>query len=434
MSEFNNYQWYQDDFEKNKTNEGAVLSGESQSYYTENRKPKKKKFSLNYFTVAIISAVIGGLIFGTTFAFVSPMINKSVSSDTPKTALYPDEDSNDTIQKEEGDISNSNDTKSVLPLEPKTIIKDNEKKELSVVDIAKKAGPTVVGIINKVQTRGFISGSIEQGSGSGIIISEDGYIVTNNHVIEGAEEVTVTLNTGNKYEAKLIGRDAKTDIAVIKIEAKDLHFAELGESSKLEVGELAVAIGNPLGQEFAGSVTTGVISALNRTIVVEDKSLNLIQTDAAINPGNSGGALVNSYGEVIGINTVKMAASGVEGLGFAIPIDEAKPIINELMAHGYVTGRPLIGIGGRDITNEISRLYDLPVGIYVVQVTPFSGAETAGIKEGDVVIKVNGRAITTMEELNHEKDKFKAGDTIEIVVVRQGETKTVKVKLTEEKN
>ena len=257
--------------------------------------------------------------------------------------------------------------------------------------------------------------------------------MTNNHVVDGASDVTVVLNTGKEYTAKLVGRDAKTDLAIIKIDAPDLIPADLGDSAKLEVGEMAVAIGNPLGQELAGSVTVGVISALNRSIKIEDREMTLIQTDAAINPGNSGGALVDSYGKIVGINTVKMAAAGVEGLGFSIPINEAKPIIDDLINSGYVKGRPLIGIAGRDITEEVARRYSLPVGIYVVQITPFSGAEKAGIQPQDVIVKVNGKAVKTMQELNAIKEKHKAGDEIDIEVKRDGETKNFKVKLTEEK-
>ncbi|WP_242965045.1 S1C family serine protease [Petroclostridium xylanilyticum] len=434
MDEFNNYQWNKDDFEKDMTRKGPIIFSHTQTYYTENysQKKKKKRFPLNYITVAIISAIIGGLIFGATFAFMNPILNKDAISNAPKSALLPADDNNQNSSQRDTGKKDSGENNAAT-VAPKAVTQNNNRKELSVVDIAKKAGPAVVGIVNKVQTRGFIRETVEQGSGSGIIISADGYIITNNHVVDGASEVTVILSNGKKYDAKLIGKDPKTDLAVIKIDAKDLHYAELGDSSTLEVGELAVAIGNPLGQEFAGSVTVGVISALNRTIKIEGRQLTLIQTDAAINPGNSGGALVNSYGEVIGINTVKMAATGVEGLGFAIPINEAKPIIEQLIAHGYVKGRPLIGISGRDITSEIASMYNLPEGIYVIQVTPYSGAELAGIQPGDVITKFNGQPVKTMEELNALKEKFKAGDQIELEVNRQGEVKKFKVKLSEEK-
>jgi len=419
MSEYSN-QWYNDDFQNSLIKRESAACVNTGAYYSEHvggkkKKRKHKKISLNYFTVALVSAIIGGLIFGVTFAFISPMM---FERSTPNAAA-------------QNNFTTSTKTSNLLT--PRNL--DNgELKEMSVVDIAKKVGPAVVGIVNKVQTRSFFGQIIEQeGSGSGIIMSPDGYIVTNSHVVKGSSEIKVILNNGKEYQGKIIGQDERTDLAVIKIDANDLHYAEFGDSSQIEVGELAVAIGNPLGMEFAGSVTVGVISALNRTVTVDDKQLTLIQTDAAINPGNSGGALVNAYGQVIGINTVKIASTGVEGLGFAIPINEAKPVIEDLKAYGYVKGRPVIGISGRDVTEEDSKRYDIPVGIYVVSVAPYSGAELAGIQPADVNIKCNGKPIKTVKELNDIKNQYKAGDEIELTINRQGEIKTVKVKLTEEK-
>ena len=306
---------------------------------------------------------------------------------------------------------------------------NGEKELLSVVEISRKVGPAVVGVNTKVQRQTiFGSTAMASGSGSGIILSADGYIVTNNHVIEGANDITVTLSDGEEHPAVLIGADARTDLAVIKIEGENFPTATLGISSELQVGELAIAIGNPLGNELAGSVTGGYISALNRSITVDDQEFNLIQTDAAINPGNSGGALVNNYGEVIGINSVKMAASGVEGIGFAIPIDEAKPIIDDLIANGYVKGRPVIGIMGRDVSEQTAAYYDIPVGIYVVETSPYSAAERAGIKPGDVIVAFDGVKVKTMDELNTEKEKHLAGDTVELTVIREG--KELKISLT----
>ena len=306
--------------------------------------------------------------------------------------------------------------------------------ELDVTQIAEKVGPSVVGIVNK-QAYTSMGGIFEQkgGSGSGIIISEDGYIVTNSHVIEGAAGIEVVLNTGEKYSARLIGMDVKTDLAIIKIDASDLPAAELGKSSDLKTGELAVAIGNPLGLEFQGSVTTGVISALNRTMEVEGRRYTLVQTDAAINPGNSGGPLVNKYGKVIGINTVKISADSTEGMGFAIPVDVAVPVIEELIKNGYVTGRPQIGISIRDITETMSLYYNLPVGVYVLSVSPGSGAEKANLQTGDVIIKADDKTVATSDELNDVKDTHKIGDTLKLTIVRGGETMDVNVVLGEEK-
>ena len=270
--------------------------------------------------------------------------------------------------------------------------------------------------------------------GSGIIYSEDGYIITNYHVIESAinnEKALVEVSLPNddtKYEAKVIGGDQTTDLAVIKIDKTGLTKAELGESSKLEVGEMAVAIGNPLGEEFAGSVTVGYISALNRQITTDGRTYNLIQTDAAINPGNSGGALVNSTGKIIGINTVKISVTGVEGLGFAIPIDDALPIIKELIENGKIV-RPYIGVSGIDLDENTAKRNNLVQGIYVAQVLNGSPAKEAGLQRGDVIVKIEGTEVKTMEELNKVKNTKKIGDTITLTVNRNGKETDVKVKL-----
>lgn len=306
---------------------------------------------------------------------------------------------------------------------------------LDVTQIAEKVGPSVVGIVNNQTYTTRYGGTYETegGSGSGIIISSDGYVITNSHVIEGASSVKVVLNSGEEYSAKLVGYDNKTDLAVLKIDATGLPAAELGKSSDLKVGELAVAIGNPLGLEFQGSVTAGVISALNRTVEVDGRQYTLVQTDAAINPGNSGGPLVNKYGQIIGINTVKISSSDTEGMGFAIPIDVALPVIEELIENGYVSGRPQIGISIRDISESMSRYYDLPVGIYVVSVSTGSGAEKAGIQPGDVIVKADGKTVTTSDELNDVRDTHKAGEQIKLTLVRDGKTMDINVTLGEEK-
>mgnify|MGYP002647212380 CR=1 FL=1 len=288
--------------------------------------------------------------------------------------------------------------------------------EMSIVDIANKVGPAVCGITTSQQVQSLFGTQVAEGSGSGIIISEDGYIVTNQHVIENADSVTVILSTGDEYEGTVVGQDVSTDLAVVKIDASNLPVAEFGYSNELEVGELAIAIGNPLGQEFAGSVTVGVISALNRTVTLENRSYTLIQTDAAINSGNSGGALVNSFGQVIGINSLKV--SSAEGLGFAIPIDIAKPIIEELIANGSITGRPVIGVSLREITSTMSEEYGVPEGLYVVYVTEFSAAEKAGIMQSDVIVEADGQKVSTVAELNAIKNQKRAGDTITLKIKR----------------
>lgn len=310
--------------------------------------------------------------------------------------------------------------------------------------IAKKVGPSIVGIRVTVpgQRNSWAYGSTGQpaAEGSGIIISADGYIMTNYHVVEYADPkvsknstMEVFLSDGTEAKATFVGGDAKNDLAVIKVDRTGLPVAELGDSSALEVGEQAVAIGNPLGLEFRGSVTVGVISALNRTVSVDDKTLNLIQTDAAINPGNSGGALVNSQGQVIGINTVKISVAGVEGLGFAIPMNDAKPIVDQLILFGYVKGRPFIGISGMEISEVIARQYSMTEGVYIQVVSPDTGAEKAGIKKGDILVSLADKEVKTMKDIDDIKKNYKAGDTVDVTVVRNGAKVTMKLTFSEEK-
>lgn len=310
--------------------------------------------------------------------------------------------------------------------------------ELTTVEISKKVGPAVVGITSTITTAMsfFNTSTTSEGTGSGIIISGDGYIVTNNHVIDGASSVKVTLNTGSEYDAKIVGSDSKSDLAVLKITPNEtLTVAELGDSSKLEVGERAIAIGNPLGMEFFGSVTQGIISAVNRSISVDNRTLSVIQTDAAINEGNSGGALVNAYGQVVGINSVKIASSSVEGMGFAIPITEAKPILEDLIKYGYVKGRPVLGISARDVTRDMANRQGWPVGVQVMSTQEGSGAEIAGLEQGDIITKADGKTVSNFDELSEVKDTHKPGETmsLEVYKYQTGLTQKVSVKLSEEK-
>mgnify|MGYP000985137890 FL=1 len=314
-----------------------------------------------------------------------------------------------------------------------------------VTAIAKKAGPSIVGIRMTVSGTRFNYYGIsndQTSEGSGIIYTEDGYIMTNYHVVSSADPrsglsdravLEVFLPDGREAKAKFIGGDSKTDLALIKIDLNGLTAAEIGDSSKLEVGEPAVAIGNPLGMEFAGSVTAGVISALNRTVEVDGREMNFIQTDAAINSGNSGGALLNTEGQVIGINSVKVAASGVEGLGFAIPVNDAMPVIRELKMNGRVTGRPYIGISGEEISGVLSESYGIPKGIYITEVEYGSGAYEAGIRAEDILVSMDGKKVETLEELDKIKEAHKAGDTVNAEVYRDSKKISVKLTFGEEK-
>ncbi len=305
--------------------------------------------------------------------------------------------------------------------------------ENPVVAISKQVGPSVVGIKVTYQAQTFFGSTEAEGEGSGIVYSKEGYIITNYHVVEEAiksskAKVEVLLSTGDSLEATVVGGDAVTDIAVVKVEAGKLMAAEFGDSDGVEVGELAVAIGNPLGQEFAGSVTVGYISAVNRTMTAEGTTYNLIQTDAAINSGNSGGPLVSSSGKVIGINTAKIAATGVEGMGFSIPINEVLPIVEELITNKKIA-RPYIGIGGVEIDEYDAKRYNLVPGVYVQTVDIKSAAELAGIRQGDVIVEVDGKKVASVAEINVIKNKKKVGDKLTVKLYRDGEYKTVTITL-----
>ena len=309
-----------------------------------------------------------------------------------------------------------------------------ENVENPVVAVAQIAGPSVVGVKVDFYEQGFF-GELQETSeeGSGIIYSEDGYIITNYHVVEDAisstsAQVTVTLSNQEEYIAEIIGTDSVTDLALLKIDATGLTPATFGKSSDLQVGELAVAIGNPLGQEFAGSVTVGYISALNRTITTDGRTYQLIQTDAAINPGNSGGALVNAKGEVIGINTVKVTDTTVEGLGFAIPSDDALKIIEELKLTGKIV-RPYIGIYGIDMDEATAKRNNLVEGIYVYQIFSGSPADQAGLSRGDIIVEFDGQQVTTKQELNDAKNQKSIGDKVKLKVYRGGNYQELEITL-----
>ena len=274
-------------------------------------------------------------------------------------------------------------------------------------------------------------------SGTGIIMSSDGYVITNHHVITGALVISVLTNDNQEYEAALVGSDEMSDLAVLKIDARGLQAAEFGDSSKLRVGDSVVAIGDPLGVQLRGTMTNGIISAINRDLTVGDRTMTLIQTNAALNNGNSGGPLINCYGQVIGINTVKMssyytATASVEGLGFAIPISVAKPIIDELIENGYVAGRPAIGISGDSLPSYYRTYYRLPDGVYVTSVNEGSDAKAKGIREGDIVTAINGEKICSIDELNTVKNQYAAGDEVTLTIYRSGTYYEVTVTLVDQ--
>ncbi len=295
---------------------------------------------------------------------------------------------------------------------------------MSATSVVSSVQNSVVEITTEtVSTNVFLRQYVSTGAGSGVILTADGYIVTNNHVIEGASTVTVRLIDGSSYPATPIGTDAKTDIAILKIEANGLNPAVFGDSDKLVVGESVLAVGNPLG-ELGGTVTSGIISALDRTITVEGENMQLLQTDTAINPGNSGGGLFNAAGELVGVVNAKSSGSGIEGLGFAIPANTAKTVVQELLENGYVTGRVDTGLTFLDISDaqtamsyRVSRL-----GVYVSSVASGSQAQQLGITAGDCIAAVDGEEVSTSAEVRSILDRHEVGDTVTLTIYRNGRT------------
>lgn len=376
--------------------------------------PKRKGKLVSLASLCLVSALIGGI------TSVSILEN-----------VYPQ--AFNSLQTTQTSQSSSNSTSATLvtnPLDTQTIF--------PVAQIAKNVGPAVVGVSNfQTGRKGFgsdSSGLVEVGSGSGFIVdAQKGYIATNNHVIDGAKKITVSLSDGRNLEAKLVGTDPRTDLAVLQIsETSNLTAVTLGDSSKLEVGESVVAIGNPGGNEFARSVTTGVVSATSRTLEMpgEPSLYNLVQTDAAINPGNSGGPLVNYRGEVIGINSAKYAQQGFEGMGFAIPISDAKSIIQQLIQSG-VAKHPALLVSVNDQYLSYAETNKLPLGAYIGGVEPNGPAAKAGIVKGDVITLINDVKVENSSGLVRELYKYAIGDQIKVTFIRDGQTKQVQATLGE---
>ena len=395
-------------------------------------KPKKEKRQKSGFgrTVALpfLCGILGaGIVVGTCVGV--PTVRNQLLS---QLLTYADEDEDGTVS-----VSDIN----------STFISIEEYSETAVA-VAAKVKPSIVGITVEYSVNSVFSqvSSTAEAEGSGVIISEDGYILTNNHVVNSsstsssstsyyeigeATTITVTLyDDDTEYEATIVGTDEETDLAVIKIEATGLTAAELGDSDSVQVGEFCMAIGNALG--LGDTVTAGIVSAVDREVTDDDGNTYVtIQTDAAINSGNSGGALVNSEGQVIGINTLKISGTGVEGVGFAIPINSTIDIYEQLIEYNKVK-RPYIGIGGIDLDEETAAQHNLVAGVYVKTVEDFSAAERAGIQAGDVIIAADGETITTMDELNEIKNEHEIGDEMTLTIYRDGETKEVTVTLQEQ--
>ena len=314
-------------------------------------------------------------------------------------------------------------------------LEDATGASMTVQEITEAAKPSVVEIkTESVSSDVWMQQYVTEGAGSGVIVTNDGYIVTNNHVIEGASKITVTLADGSEYDAKLIGTDSMTDVAVVKINAKGLTPATYGNSDQLAVGDLAVAIGNPLG-ELGGTVTAGIISALDRELVIDGKSMTLLQTDSSINPGNSGGGLFNDDGQLIGIVVAKSSGSDVEGLGFAIPINTAADVAQQLMDGGYVKGQPSTGMTYTESSGSSDSFgmffgESSPVSVYIYSIEG-KNAKRAGFKSGDMVYAVDGEVIESFDDLSSIITSHKVGDRITYTIVRDGHTMDISFELEE---
>lgn len=298
-------------------------------------------------------------------------------------------------------------------------------EELSLQELYRKCMPSVVGI------SGYTGKAVAYSWGSGVILSPDGLILTNTHVIDGCDRAVVTLYDDSEYEALLVGADSISDIAVLKINATGLPAAEFGQSDALTVGERVAAIGNPLGESFRMTLTDGIISAIERGVNFKGRSMSLLQTNTALNEGNSGGPLFNMYGQVVGITNMKMMSSGssIEGIGFAIPSATACSVVNALIADGEVRGRPSIGITVGPIPESAAEQYEMPSGLYISAVSEGSDAEKKGLREGDVLMEVNGTPVTTTAEVAAIKDQFTVGDSLHFKIWREGEVFEVDVEL-----
>ncbi len=376
--------------------------------YQQSSKDKKNKKNNN--GLKIFAGILGGIVMVGVLTLAGFGVASLVQSN------------NEIVHFEESVASAPTVETPVLPEHNLTITDKPEAEQeiltngkLTIPQRAEKVKASVVGIVNYQRINGIYTNA---GEGSGIIMSENGYIITNAHVVEGAAGLKVVLSDNQEYSAQIIGSDSKTDIAVIKIEAAGLPAAEFGNSDQLEVGEQLIAVGNPTGLELGGTLTVGYVSALNRQID-NSNDINYIQTDAAINPGNSGGALANEYGQVIGINSAKIAGTNIEGLGFAIAINDAQPIIDDLMNYGYVRGRVRIGISVYEMDAFMAQLNKAPQGLIVGGIEADAPAANSGLMVNDIITAIDGEAITEFDSISEMLKGKQPGDTIVLSVFRR---------------
>lgn len=394
-------------------------------YYSTGGRYRPPRRPRNYgWMVAVLGAfllcIAGGVVLSRGQAVVQESVAQETAQQETATAEIAAQtmpDAQDTQETQAGDSTQ------VLGSGVQLEISEDSETVMELPDIYKKVIPSVVSIT--------ATSSNAVSTGTGIIMSSDGYIITNYHVVSGAELVTVLLDNDQEFEATRVGGDETSDLAVLKIEAAGLTPAEFGSSDSVEVGDAVVAIGDPLGTELRGTMTDGIICGLKRDVQVGDRTMTLMQTDAALNSGNSGGPLVNMAGQVIGINTMKISSyyTSVEGIGFAIPISTAKPIVDELLEKGYVSGRPAFGFTVETLSTQMMLFYDLPGTLCIRQVVEGSDAYEQGVEPGDIITAIDGTAVSTMDEFNTIKNQFSAGDTVALTIYHKGVVLEISVKL-----
>lgn len=419
-----------------------------QNYYDPTGRPRRKKHTGLLVVLVSLALITGAASFavnvlglrvdvGQQEVTIALGTDQTPLSQTQSTAAMPEEPQSRPVQETEvqtaaaEDEANPDDAdEGLLAIQPSPQSVENrpvqEENALSLQAIYEKVYPSVASISCVSQQ--------STSTGTGIVMSEDGYIITNYHVVEGAQEIVVLLGDDDRYAATLVGGDDTTDLAVLKVEAQGLTPAEFGDTDMLRVGDLVVAIGDPLGTELRGTMTDGIVSAINRDLNLSGRQMTLIQTNAALNAGNSGGPLINCYGQVIGINTMKMSSysstsSTVEGLGFAIPITSAKPIIDELIAQGYVSGRPAVGIQGQAVSLNAQVFWHYPSGVVVTGILSESDAAQKGLAKDDIIVRLNGEGISSLDDLVSAKNGLVSGDTVELTIYRGGSYYNVSVVL-----
>lgn len=416
-----NYDWYNDE------SWYAPLAPVEEKPCT---KPAKKKKKIR---IRVIGAVCLALLLliGTSIAFREPDTKETGTPALPSVGESDDMPENwqdffDTYYESvQTDVAEINIPRAELPINFSLELQSAPENELSLQALYQNCSPSIVAI------SGYVDGKTGYSWGTGVVLSQDGLILTNTHVIEDCDRATVTLYDDSVYEAKLVGADAISDVAVLKIEAGGLPAASFGDSGSLLVGDRVAAIGNPLGETFRMTLTDGIISAIERGINYNGHSMTLLQTNTALNEGNSGGPLFNMYGQVVGVTNMKMMSSysSIEGIGFAIPSSTVKNVVNALVTQGEVRGRPSVGITIGGIPDNASEYYSIPGGLYVSDVTRGSDAEAKGIQVGDIITAVNGQPVSSVDEVGAMKNQLNVGDTMTFTIWRDGEIFDVDVVL-----